>query len=138
MKKISLSIAVLLGAAGLSFAQSPALTKFFNHLENMDDRMSKAIIADDKAAIEELYTEIASLYEQQPREVKDAAAPLIGGVWYNIACMRSLQKNTEGAMEALTKAIDYGWHDYSQTINDPALNSIRNNAEFKELVAKIR
>lgn len=138
MKTIGLTIAIFLAAAGMSFGQTPSLMKFFGQLENMNDRVSQVISSGDHKAIEGIYTEIAALYDRQPSEVKAAAAPMIGGVWYNIACMRSLQNNTGGAIEALAKAIELGWNDYSHTISDPDLNSVRNSPQFKEIVSKIR
>lgn len=138
MKKFGLSIAVLLAATGVSFAQSPALMKFFGQLESMNESMSKAVESIDHAAMENIYIKIADLYDQQSDEVKSTVAPMIGGVWYNIACMRSLQKNTDGALDALSKAVELGWNDYSRTVSDPDLDAIRSNPRFKKIIAKIR
>lgn len=88
MKRIATALAALLLAAGISWGQDPDLTGFLEQLENVNGRMATAMNNDDKEEMENLYTEIVVMYEQQPGSVKKTAAPIMGGVWYNLACLR--------------------------------------------------
>lgn len=96
MKRIATALAALLLAAGISWGQDPDLTGFLEQLENVNGRMATAMNNDDKEEMENLYTEIVVMYEQQPGSVKKTAAPIMGGVWYNLACLRSLRGDTDG------------------------------------------
>ena len=100
MKRIATALAALLLAAGISWGQDPDLTGFLEQLENVNGRMATAMNNDDKEEMENLYTEIVVMYEQQPGSVKKTAAPIMGGVWYNLACLRSLRGDTDGIAPA--------------------------------------
>ena len=123
MKRIATALAALLLAAGISWGQDPDLTGFLEQLENVNGRMATAMNNDDKEEMENLYTEIVVMYEQQPGSVKKTAAPIMGGVWYNLACLRSLRGDTDGAVDAFKQALGYGWNDYAYTMNDPDLKT---------------
>lgn len=70
MKRIATALAALLLAAGISWGQDPDLTGFLEQLENVNGRMATAMNNDDKEEMENLYTEIVVMYEQQPGSVK--------------------------------------------------------------------
>ena len=110
MKRIATALAALLLAAGISWGQDPDLTGFLEQLEN----------------------------EQQPGSVKKTAAPIMGGVWYNLACLRSLRGDTDGAVDAFKQALGYGWNDYAYTMNDPDLKTAREDPRFMALAESIR
>ena len=93
---------------------------------------------DDKEEMENLYTEIVVMYEQQPGSVKKTSAPIMGGVWYNLACLRSLRGDTDGAVDAFKQALGYGWNDYAYTMNDPDLKTAREDPRFMALAESIR
>lgn len=138
MKKIIAATAVLLLAAGVSWGQNPAMTRFLEQLEAAGSRMTEAMNADNREEMESIFTEIVVLYEQQPGDVKATAAPIMGGVWYNLACLRSLKGDTDGAVEAFAQAVAYGWNDYAYTMNDPDLETARHDARFMRLAESIR
>lgn len=138
MKKFILVLATFTMSVGLSFGQSPALVKFFDKLESYNNRINVAMATGDNSEMEAIYMDIAVMYEQQPSDVRSAAAPMIVGVWYNIACYRALQGDKTGALEALEKSVNYGWNDYSYMMNDSDLSSIRNTPKFNEIAAKVK
>ncbi|MCH9647667.1 MAG: tetratricopeptide repeat protein [Deltaproteobacteria bacterium] len=55
--------------------------------------------------------------------------------WYNLACARSLAGQEDAALEALQRAIEDGYSSGNHMMRDPDLSALRNNAEFKRLVA---
>lgn len=57
----------------------------------------------------------------------------MGGVWYNLACLRSLRGDTDGAVDAFKQALGYGWNDYAYTMNDPDLKTAREDPRFMAL-----
>lgn len=138
MKRIATALAALLLAAGISWGQDPDLTGFLEQLENVNGRMATAMNNDDKEEMENLYTEIVVMYEQQSGSVKKTAAPIMGGVWYNLACLRSLRGDTDGAVDAFKQALGYGWNDYAYTMNDPDLKTAREDPRFMALAESIR
>ena len=63
---------------------------------------------------------------------------MMGGVWYNIACMRSLRGDVKGAADAFSKALDFGWDDYNYTLNDPDLTNLRADPLFEALARRMQ
>lgn len=51
-------------------------------------------------------------------------------VYYNLACSLSLVDDTEGALEALKKAISLGYDDFEYIFQDPDLENLRKNPSF--------
>jgi CHAT domain-containing protein/tetratricopeptide (TPR) repeat protein len=54
--------------------------------------------------------------------------------YYNLASIYSLQNDSKNAVSALSKAIDKGFNEFDQILEDEDLNNIRNSTEFKELL----
>ncbi len=138
MKKICLFLSLLLFGATVGRSQSPAMDLFIEQLERLDGELTAAMAAGDRPAMETVYLEVAELYELQSGEVREAAAPIMGGVWYNIACMRSLRGDIKGAADALSKALDFGWNDYVYTMNDPDLARLRADSCFGALADRMK
>jgi len=57
---------------------------------------------------------------------------------YNQACLYSLQKQKEPALDALREAIDLGFDDRKALDSDPNLSFIRTSAEFKKILSEIK
>ncbi len=55
--------------------------------------------------------------------------------WYNLACARSLQGQTQGALAALTKAIEFGYDEFDHMQQDTDLDAIRSLPVYRALVA---
>ncbi len=56
---------------------------------------------------------------------------------YNAACAYALTGNKDKALEFLTKAVDAGFLDQSQIEGDSDMDSLRDNDQFKQIVADI-
>ncbi len=59
-------------------------------------------------------------------------------VHYNLACSYSLTQQCDLAAEALTTAINLGYHDFDRMARDPDLKHLREHAGYKKIQAKIR
>ncbi len=59
-------------------------------------------------------------------------------VHYNLACSYSLLKMAKPCLEALKKAIQLGYRDFSFMKKDPDLDFIRRNPRYKELLSSLK
>ncbi len=55
-------------------------------------------------------------------------------VHYNLACSYALVGEKKKAIETLRKAVILGYRDYAYMEQDPDLESLRDDEEFKEIV----
>jgi len=86
-------------------------------------------------ALAELYTR-AGLYRKGLRlDLKlSRLLPHEPEVHYNLACSYALLGEKKKAIETLRKAVILGYRDYSHMQEDPDLESLRNDEEFKEII----
>ena len=56
---------------------------------------------------------------------------------YNIACLYARQGMTHNAMEWLQKAVDAGYQNRDQIVNDPDLSVLKNTNDFKKILQKL-
>lgn len=59
-------------------------------------------------------------------------------VHYNLACSYSLLKMPDQSLEALKKAIQLGYRDFSFMQKDPDLDFIRKDPRFKEILSALK
>ena len=57
------------------------------------------------------------------------------GAWYDLACIEALDGHPDKAIDCLKKAVDYGYANFRHIEHDPDLDSIRQSAEYKDLLA---
>ncbi len=55
--------------------------------------------------------------------------------WYNLACSYSLLNDIDSGLEALKKAINFGYEDFYFLNKDPDLENLRRDARFQKLAA---
>jgi len=58
--------------------------------------------------------------------------------WYNLACAESLMHNTDAAVEALGKSVEFGYMNVDHMEKDSDLNNIRSNEGYINIVKKLR
>ena len=61
-----------------------------------------------------------------------------GLAWYNMACVEALGGEPEAALISLEKAVKNGFHEADHIVEDTDLETLRDTARFKELVAEAR
>jgi hypothetical protein len=93
----------------------------------------------------EAYQAAMKMYDQkQYGAAAEAIATLVktarndGGVYYNLACCQALAGKADDAMKSLLEAAERGWRNSGQTESDADLVSLRDRAEFKSLIAKMK
>ncbi len=57
---------------------------------------------------------------------------------YNIAAINAIQGNKVEAYKWLKKAIDVGWRDFRLGQRDPLLENLRNDEQFKQMMAQVK
>jgi hypothetical protein len=61
-----------------------------------------------------------------------------GSIYYMRGCVQALAGHKAQALEAIRQALAAGFTDYSQYSGDPDLDALRQDAEFKTLLAEIK
>jgi len=59
-------------------------------------------------------------------------------VFYNLACSYSLTDQFDRAVQALDRALELGYRDFTWLARDPDLKKLRKHPAFEDLKAKIR
>lgn len=59
-------------------------------------------------------------------------------VFYNLACSYSLLNQMEPGLEALEKALSFGYNEFNFLMSDPDLENLRKEPQFKKLVEPYR
>jgi adenylate cyclase len=78
----------------------------------------------------EAYATLKRIFEVDPND---------GLVFYNCACAYALLGEKEAALTSLRKAFDSGFRTVAHRAkNDTAFDSLRNDAEFEQLLAEVR
>jgi hypothetical protein len=57
--------------------------------------------------------------------------------WYNLSCARALLGREASAMEALEKALEFGFAQHELLATDPDLDTLRDRDDFKILLTGI-
>jgi Flp pilus assembly protein TadD len=57
---------------------------------------------------------------------------------YNLACSLALSGRKTDAIRALRKAVELGYRDFKWMVDDPDLESLRDNPRFAAIVAELR
>jgi eukaryotic-like serine/threonine-protein kinase len=90
-------------------------------------------------ALSHRYPEAVKLFQE---ELKAQSNPSDGNLrwhaWYSFACVATAAGHTDDAIKYLREAIDRGYKDADGLMTDDDLKSLRQNAQFQQLVATLR
>lgn len=92
----------------------------------------------DYESVVNLLTEIKKAYLSLAEAEQKGYPGLLQDVCYNMACGYALQNKADEAIANFRQAIDNGYINYSHAIQDDDLATLRDNEEFKKLLATIR
>jgi len=115
-----------------------SLEEYFSQAQTLDNKISESFKQKDYSTGEKFVLEAIALFNQLSKETQDEYKWLLGSNFYNLACLYSLQEQTEKAVDAFEKAVEYGWINYSHTKHDTDLDNIRNEQRFIDLMESIR
>ena len=55
-------------------------------------------------------------------------------IWYNLACSLTLLNRLDEALEALRRAVEFGYDDFAHLANDPDLRALRQWQPFRRFL----
>ena len=61
-------------------------------------------------------------------------APGNAATLYNLACVESLSRNTEAALDLLSMALDKGYYKWKQIARDPDLERVRSTSQYNVMI----
>jgi len=115
-----------------------SITEFGEKFEILFKKIFEDYEKKDYLAGEKLTNEVISLYNLLSKENQENYKEIQANMYYQLACLFSLQYKKDEAIDTLKKAIELGWKNYSHTNNDSDLDNIRNDQEFKTLLQDLR
>ncbi|MFC1703369.1 hypothetical protein ACFL1E_01105 [Candidatus Omnitrophota bacterium] len=59
-------------------------------------------------------------------------------IFYNLACSYSLMREIERSLEAITRAIELGYDDFTFLHNDADLENLRADIRFRDMMSKLQ
>jgi len=80
-----------------------------------------------------LFTQSLALAENQLEQGDE-----IHWIPYNIATVNAIQGNKKDAYKWLQKAIDSGWRFFRRGLRDPLLENLREDEQFKQMMAQVK
>ena len=138
MKKLNLSLIISFITFLAHAQQNQELTDFNTYSQNIESKRRDASKAKDYAAAVANLTEWVGRYEQLSPATKKVTLGYSLSVYYNLACYTALEGKKEEAISWFKKAADAGYSNYSHTLVDTDLDSVRNDEQFKKALLKVR
>ena len=138
MKRIILMCFMLLCCITYGFSQSSQEQEYEKKDKELNEKLRQAFIEKDYKLGETASKQMISLFETQPEKYQKNNTWVLSTCYYNLACFQALQKKKGTAIKSLKMAVENGYEDYRHTLNDTDLNNIRNEKEFKLILAGLR
>jgi hypothetical protein len=123
--------------AAIAFAQAPP-DDFSKFASQQNLLLTQAYEKKDIKAYDKSFGELLARYNTLPEPAKKKYGNYISNAYYNFSCTYALVDNKPMAVTHLKNAMDAGYINYSNIKLDPDLNSIRNEREFNDQIARIR
>ena len=101
---------------------------------------AQSVLKTDKDAGYEAFRLAGEAAEKAVADVDATGYPpeRFGGMFYNQACALALQGQTDDAVAALKRAVEYGFDDLELIENDPDLSELRGTEEFDTMLAEAK
>ncbi len=131
---------IIFAAVAFSFsatAQNPEQA-YFDRLEALEGQLHEAVNAKDYAAAERVNVAMIRDFEAQDEAIRQQWSALIGSLYYNLACMESLQNKRGQALASFAKACESGYSNYGHVKTDTDLDNIRDDETFRRLHQAMR
>jgi len=60
------------------------------------------------------------------------------GIYYDMAAIKAIRKNKNESVSLLQKAIDLGWREYPDVMNDPLFENIQRDERFNKIMKQLK
>lgn len=122
-----------------AFSRQPGGKESFDAFANRYDSLFiKAYEDRDIAGYNKLLATYLARYDKLDSLGKIEYKPRLASSYYNFACLYSLQKQKDKALDYLEKSIRAGYMDYSHINEDPDLDYIRKEPRYVMLTEPLR
>jgi tetratricopeptide (TPR) repeat protein len=101
----------------------PRLTK--KEAERLGKAARRSLSRKDASAAVENYQKVLGSFPRKPEN------------WYNLARAQNAAGERGKAIEALTRAVEYGWTNTMRTDRDPLLKSLHQDPEYRKLLDRM-
>ena len=108
---------------------------FLKSAQHRDSLLLRAYKQKDTAIYKILAEESRLQYSKLSAEVRKKYINYLPDIYYDLCCIYSLTGNKTQALQSLKKSIDAGYFNYAHIQVDSDLNNIRNEKEFKDIIA---
>lgn len=136
MKKYLFALMILL--SHYIVAQNTEEKAFMNSVKPYNDSILNAQKSKDYKTMIFFCKEALNKFEKANHYIRSQYSSIEKNLYYCITCCESLQNNKKEAISAFQKAIQKGYIEYSEASQDHDLDNIRNEKQFKSLLATIR
>lgn len=119
-------------------AQNDKKTLFEQFAIQQNSFFIKAYEERNTASYHKLLDEFTTEYNKLDSGTKKGYSNHLQNAFYNLACTYSIINNKPKALHYLKKSIDAGAGNYTHIQNDKDLDNIRNEKEYKKIVASVR
>lgn len=136
MKKVIFVLTLLISSFS-AFSQTPE-KNILENIQNKFEASIKSIKARDYVKASNLLDSTIITFNKLSDKEKEGLASFLGLVYYNKACCQSILNNKEEALDNLENAVKYQWNNYKHTLKDQDLDNIRDEQQFKKLIAEMK
>jgi hypothetical protein len=119
-------------------AQSLNEQEFNKYADNQNKIISESFDKKDYVQAEKLLNDYITTYDQLSTDLKKKYKWTLPNIYYNLACLYSLQKEKTKALNCFEKAVSCGYSDYLHAIKDTDLDFIRQDKRFRSLMGKLK
>ena len=134
LRRVRFCLAVALLA--VCFAGAERVAAQDDHHQALRERMQKASELGQEAM--QLMTKGNYAAAVDKWRASDKAMPGNPSATYNLACALARTGRPDEAMQALAQSVEHGFLGHAHMVKDPDLVSLRDRADFKELVDRVK
>jgi hypothetical protein len=138
MKKIILAFSLCLTVLIANAQQTKEQAEFGAYSQAAEQTAHENYQKKDYSASVSGLKEWLTRYEQLSSGMKKYFQGYVPGIYYNLACYEALAGQKADAISSFEKAADSGYKNYTNTLSDSDLESLRNDERFKAALLKIR
>jgi hypothetical protein len=125
--------------AGLfGFSGKPGKKNFETFMHRQDSLVMVAYEKRDVPGCHKLIEEAETEFHALKQNERDKYLWLMASIYYNYACLLSLEKKNHDALNFLEMAVKYGYSNYSHMQADTDLDNIRSLPRYEIIVKQIR
>jgi len=138
MKKIILALSLCLTVLLANAQQTKEQAEFGAYSQTAEQTAHENYQKKDYSASVSNLSEWFMRYNQLSTEMKKYFQGYVPGIYYNLACYEALAGQKAVAISSFEKAVESGYKNYTNTLSDSDLESLRDDERFKAALLKIR